>query len=771
MEMFHLSNSASKLFMCWVSGMLLIITGCVDFTDNEIYQPPANLEGKLFDRLILEDNSDLSIFAECLERTGLSENINKTGYYTVFAPTNEAFEIYFNDHPEYGGAVQNIPYHELDKLVRFHIIQNGWTRNQLISLDYKGWIDEDDVFYNKPRGFKRETILKDTLHKFWVRRDKFDLRIVNESESNEYRVVFPDARKYVPLYYQGYFSFFNYTSEDYEFYFNRPFEGGQTIYYANGKVLTDEIAAENGFIYKIDRVVEPMPNIQQALEQIEKYSNFLELIYQYPEFRLDLGETFNQAGAREGKNVDSLFSLEFSDLEFSINNEKTGRISGSVNYTLREHNSILDPTNEALEELYHDVILSSSGYPHYSVKSAVPEQITKIIINSHMTRNLLYKKDLTEGFRTGERDLVTIDPASIVNRKYCSNGVIIGVNKAIVPYAFQSVAAPVYLRPGYQTFFNAIDYTNILPALTKSDVRYSFYIIDDNQLERDSSLLLIWGDRDANRFHFDAFDRSVERFIRIRQNDLTKWIMNQIVIGEPEGFARREFLENLGGNYIIIDNEDNTVQGAIPSKFGYEGDSTVKLYPELLDEPSQNGNAYNVSSWFLNSVSSIYGSLARHTKFINLLDKAKLAEKITFRMLFLSETEYYTVFVPSNEALESYGADTLSLEELQKLLKLHFVKGHLLFTDGKKPSGTYETMQVDEERSTGFNTYFTTLNINTGYDEIQILDSNGDVAVQIDENPDKTNFMAGRDIDKGSTSRYDFVTNCIIHVIDQVIEK
>jgi uncharacterized surface protein with fasciclin (FAS1) repeats len=221
----------------------------------------------------------------------------------------------------------------------------------------------------------------------------------------------------------------------------------------------------------------------------------------------------------------------------------------------------------------------------------------------------------------------------------------------------------------------------------------------------------------------------------------------------------------------MVNNVENTVQGALSSKFGYEGDSVVSVTPVVLDEPSQNGTAYRVSSWFLNSVSNIYGVLAKNTKFINLLDKAGLAEKITFRMLFLSETEYYTVFVPTDEALEAYGADTLSLEALEELLRLHFVKGHLIFTDGKKPSGTYETMQVDEERSTEFNTYFTTLDINTGFDEIQIMDSEGGVMVQIDEDPDRTNFMAGRDVDDEGSSRYDFVTSSVVHVIDKVIEK
>ena len=108
---------------------------------------------------------------------------------------------------------------------------------------------------------------------------------------------------------------------------------------------------------------------------------------------------------------------------------------------------------------------------------------------------------------------------------------------------------------------------------------------------------------------------------------------------------------------------------------------------------------------------------------------------------------------------------------LEKLLRLHFVKGHLIFTDGKKASGTYETMQIDEDRSDAFNTYYTELNIQTGTDQIQILNASGSVVVQVDEAGKNTNTMSARDVDPDGDSRYDFVTNAVVHVIDNVIEK
>lgn len=751
--------------------VLILISGCRDFTDDEVYKPPTDLEGKLYDQITLAENSDLSTFATCLELTGIAEIINKTGYYTVFAPTNDAFQVYFENHPEYNGQLEKIPLNELEEIVRFHILQDGWTMGQLTSMDFQGWIDPDNPFYNKPKGFKRATVLLDTLKKEWVKIDKYSLQIVEENAADEYRMVFPDSRKYVPLYYQAYMGVFNLTSSDYEYYFNRPFEGENNIYYANGKLLSEDIAAENGFVYKIDRVVEPMENLQQILENNDDYSDFKKLIYNYPEFEMDLDETYNQPGAREGLDIDTLYKLTFPGQTFSINNEVTAKITSSVNYTIREHNSLIAPTNSALQSLYDNIILSSSGYPHYPDKASVPDEISNIVINSHMTNELLYESNLSDGFINGVDDFITIDPSTVRESKYGSNGVFLGIDQAIVPFAFKSVAAPVYLRPGYQTFFYAIENTKILPALTKSDVEYSYYIIEDNDLQSDSSLLLVWDDYDAKRYHFNAYDKAQGRFTRIRQDVLSKWMMNQIVVGKPEGYARKEFLENLGGNYIIINNENNSVQGALSSVYGFEGDSAITLIPEVLEEPSENGISYNVNGWFLNSVSSLYNVLASHKRFIDLLDKAGLAEKLTFRILFLSETEFYTVLVPTDEALDAVGADTMSNENLEKMLRLHFIKGHLIFTDGKIPSGIYETMQVDEERSNEFNTYYTTLNLDTGFDEIEVLDDDGNLMVRIEEAAYISNTMAARDDGGEGDTRYNFVTNSVVHVIDKVLAK
>ena len=100
---------------------------------------------------------ELSTFAKCLQLAGYDSIINTSGSYTVFAPDNEAFDLYFQNHPSYH-SVEDIPVQELVRIVKYHIVQNPWSTDQLKSLDVYGWIDSTDINNDEPRGFKRDNI-------------------------------------------------------------------------------------------------------------------------------------------------------------------------------------------------------------------------------------------------------------------------------------------------------------------------------------------------------------------------------------------------------------------------------------------------------------------------------------------------------------------------------------------------------------------------------------------------------------------------------------
>ena len=750
----------------------LIIIGAALFScmdDREKgskYDRPEWLAGKVYTQL--KDQPDLSTFARCVELAGYDTIIDRSGSYTVFAPNNEAFSLYFENHPEYS-SIDDIPAQELRRIVKFHIVQNPWTKKQLRSLDVFGWIDTLDIDNDEPRGFKRETLLLEKDLKFGVKWEKDEMIIVDTLQSTWHRRVATDSRKYAPFFYQEYFNIYDLDPSDYEFYFNRSFESPGDIYFAGGRIVGDEIFAENGFVYNIDRVIEPLKNAYEILNEENgnhSYSDYLELVELFPDFIYNEEKTFDQPGAREGFDVDSLFDITFSELTFDITNEETSPPSGTYglpgNVTIRYHHGLLAPTNDAFNDFITEYLSGSAGWG--SLKQA-PVHIRRIIVNTHMSNNPVYPTDFENGFYNGEGDIVTLNQGDIIQSQFGSNCSFIGLDKVIVPRAFKSVTGPVYLQRGYSKVMYAIERTGLLPALKREGENYSFFVESDVNTTQDSSLLY-----NLATEQFSAVTKgTVIRETTLSTNDLRTLLLNHICVGVPAGLTRKEFLKNLAGNFIIINNVSNEAKGTTSTTDGYRGSIPVTVIPKQISVDADNGITYDIEDWFSFAATSLYLRLqASFPGFHNLLKKAGLSQDNLNRYTFVSDNEFYTVFAPTDEALSNSGADTLSIEELKKFLRFHFVQGDFIFTDGIQPSGYYETARVDE-KSTAFSTVFTELYIDPGYDIIVLPDKNGGQYLAVNESS-VTNLLTGRSVGEGGTSAFPNVINtAVVHGINKVL--
>lgn len=749
--------------------VLILAQSCEEIYEQEKYQKPDWLEGKLFTQIETQEN--LTLFAEALSRIGLDTIINTAGSFTVFAPSDEAMNSYLS---EKGFAdVQSIPIKELERIVRYHIIQNAWSRAQLQRLDITGWIDPSDE-KSKPYAYKRQTILRNPNEKYWtVKRSFEDVIVLDSTTASDYKFVFTQSRKYVPIFFDEFFSIFDLETEDYRFYFDRDYSPG-SIHYAGAKVTGSEIFAENGFVYVVDRVVEPLLNSKELLERQlpgESYTTFLELIYQFPRFQLNLQETFDQEAAREGGNFDSLYNLSFPNLPFNINDELTGPSTQSSNFTYRYHNGVFVPTNEAFQKFLDEVVTAKSGFPHWQSFEDMPEGVKQIIVQTHFTDNPVYLSDIREGFEDRNGNLITIDEQNIIRKEYGSNCTFIGLNQTIAPRAFTSITGPVYLRPLFSTFLYAIEYSKLLSALTKKEKEYCFFPISDLTFSVDSSLVFEWIDEDLGRYRFKSFSRSELAFESQSSSDLAARILNQVGASIPTGSADKEFIPTLGGKMLIWNNLDNTVQGTLPNVFGYKGDSTITLTPEILEEPTDNGLTYEIGGWFRFSSANMFEVISQFPSFRALLEKAGLYDPGTFSFPFLVEGEQYTVFIPGSEALETYQADTLQGADLEAFIKRHFVRGNLIFTDNKLPSNTYTTLE--QVGASEFGSSFYSLNIRPERDKIDILDEDGNLYYSIAEEPGKTNIPIHFDTNKSpeSTSDNDMKITGVAHQIDTVLIK
>ena len=765
-----------------IRRVLLFLLAGISFLackkEIEKFQRPEWLEGKLYTQI--KTIPDVESFTQCLEITGYDTIIDRSGSYTVFVPNDAAFEEYFASHPQYN-SVLDMSYEDMKELVKYHIVQNPWSRYQLMTLDINGWIDKEDPYNDEPWGYKRQTLLKEENRKYFVKIDGRDLiTIVDSTQSNDTRTVFNPSRKYVPIFFDEYMYLARLNASDFEFYFDRPFESGN-IYFANALLLDQDAYAENGFIYVVDEVVDPFKNVEKLLEDNSSgntYTQYISSVHLFPQFVENIEETNKQPGAEEGLDVPDLYDLSYPQLTFDIQKELTGKGRDGVNSTntIRYHYGMVAPTDVAMKDLIDNLITDKSGYPHWPSYQYAPDIIKRIVVNTHMAESPVYLSDIREGFINGEKDSVAIDEGVIVEKHFGSNATFIGVNKPIIPRAFSSVAGPVYLRPGFRRIMYSMEFANILPAVKRREATYSFYVQPDWSLLADSSLYISPDLLRPGRYIVESYDMSTRpaRKVSRSEYEINYQMLNQIGTGVHTGIPRKEFIPTLAGNYIVYNSTDDIVTGGVPSKRGYNGtDSTIYLRPQKLEEPTDNGITYQVEGWFSFPRVRIYDLLSGgFPDFFAIIQRAGLTNYDYGILTFINDSEYYTVFVPSGEALDNYATDTMSVEELQQFVKYHFVSGEHIFTDGKKPAGNYETKRKDES-STVYNTVYSKLDIRPGVDHIQLYDTEGGLIYSIEESESATNIMTGVDLNanNNNTNVTNYITNSVIHLIDTVLIK
>lgn len=750
-----------------------ILSGCQDDLYIDKYERPEWLAGKVYTQV--KQQPELSIFARTLELTGYDTIIDVSGSYTVLGPSDEAFNNWLSEN-QYN-SVEDIPKDYLERMVSYHLVQNPWSKIQLRTVDVYGWIDSLDETNNKPRGFKRETFLQNEERfypvKFVTEGLNERITIVDEPESDFQRKGIIDSRKFVPFFYKEYFDINDLTYNDYDFYFDRPFDGGDELYFANAKIISNEIKAENGFVYIIDEVVEPLDNAYEILENENDkfdYSKYLSIVNLFPDFEYNDQRTKEQPGAELGLEVDSLFDLTYPELAFDINNEETQPPAGTFglpeNVTIRYHNGMLAPTNEAFDELINDYINVPGGW---GTLDRSPLNIKRIIANAHMSINPVYPTDIERGFYNGENDIVEINIGDIVHKEYGSNCTFIGLGKAIVPNAFSSVTGPVYLQPGFSRCMYAIEESGLLPALKRKNKNYSLYVESDFSLQEDSSLLY-----NPIREEFTLYsiqEMGSATMYRLNKNDLRALLLNHVAVDQPRGIARKEFIPTLGGNYLIYNNETGEVSGTDVTTDGYQGLGVMPNYPQQISQGAINGETYQIENWFSFKANNLYSTIqSSYLYFYNLMKKAGLVLEREYRFSFISNNEFYTVLIPTPEALEAANVSSLTNKELRDLILLHFIQGQIIFTDGNRDPGYYETTRT-KPSSSEFISEFTKIYIEPGIDVITFKGKDGSDFTQIIES-ERTNQLTGilEETEGNNVPVYpNIFNNAVIHEIDRVL--
>jgi len=700
----------------------LVLTACNKKEWDEYYGRPDGLGDPIYQQLQAKGN--FTHILALVDKAGYKEILSTQGWWTFFAPNDAAFDLFYKE--------QNLDDSKVTdslarSIVKYSLLFNGYRKDQLSTFQ-SGANNEAGAGL----AFKRRTAYYDWVQKAtsgskqiiatnrnatYRRTNSLTTTVVNVS-------MYVDGDnnfKYIPYFTDDYFAGNGLGAADYQTFYPGSTYTGFNV--ASANVIEKDLAAENGVIHILDKVILPLKSLDQYLSSGAEYSEFKKLLDSLS-FLTPNAYLTNRNAVQSG-SLDSVYAKAYNgQLAFSPNNESyqvPGSIAFAATNSQRNSWTLLAPNNNAMNE-YRRKLLAK----YKNSFSNAPASLLIDFINSHMWADAVWPSTFqTKTNYQDEAATVTLDNA--VDKKVLSNGIFYGLNKAHNANVFRSLYGIPYLDPAYyMTFMGYQDpSTAIKETLIQPNVKYAVFIMPDAVLSAAGwrynegsagTSATPWGYKSATASSYshsatyrDIIQRMLKTGIALSPN------------GEFDDLSGEGMIESFNGEYIKYKNNKIQTSGNV--------DAGTWLNITSTDRSAINGPAYIVDGLLSYSEKNVgqhienlaatypdsYGSFYWFLKSSNVYNaNSKAITGIN------SGPDYnYTVFVPTNQAItEAIKAGLLpgnvntgalpaaaptsskDMDLVRKFILYHIINGATVVPDGKKSDNYLTLLQTESGDNT-----------------------------------------------------------------------
>ncbi|WP_418665384.1 fasciclin domain-containing protein [Alistipes finegoldii] len=648
-----------KVFRLWslmLSATMLFLVACesMDEKDGGKYSLGSTCR-------ILESRGNFTSFIKALDRSGYRRLVDGGGLVTVFAPDDAAFGSYLQK--KYGTTdVDQVPVEELTLLVGCHMIQFAYTTEDFLSFSMVSsddGTDTGDGSCYKYKTYGRPAIEEytDPLNRRKVKifsREKympvfstrmFAKRGISDAEG-DYRLLFPDV---------------NWQGAD------------DRLYAGNAAVTESGIPTDNGYLYIVDKVMEPARTIYKELSDNSSsvdYSLCKGLFDRVSLYKYDAAVSKNYAGA----SGDSLFyfyhwkePLRMSEIP-EIASEWTYHDESGVVFDrgLRYANNCFLPQDDVLKEYLKNYFSEYGTQTQEDFLDLIPKNAIYHFLRAHVygTRDLILPSELNMSPVVGVNgEHFNLSTSELKDVRYCSNGVIYGMDKIFEPAVFTRLTAPLFRYPQFSFYARAFNTKNMYQQTVDVNNRFSLFIQNDQDLATAG-----YSSSEGSTTHGDYTFRSKSG--NMNANAVSNLLMSQFVYGDlpalEETDARRYFVAKDEKTYFYVKDK---------ALFDYSGkEVSVKA---TFD--TDNGTVYQTDR-VIPARAGAYsetGKLPEYQQFKSLMITAGLGNNSGGLVTPIADG---LVFFPTNEAILAAKSARMIPEvvdgdvtELRKYLQYYFV--------------------------------------------------------------------------------------------------
>lgn len=472
------------------------------------------------------------------------------------------------------------------------------------------------------------------------------------------------------------------------FYPNSTWKGTEGFNVSNAAVSEYEILADNGYVYIVDQVIEPLETIYTQLESNENYSIFFNLYNENTTYTYDatLSKDF---GAALG--ADSLFIHTHGTSLPAIAVEWYSTKYSDVANNASKAYSVFAPSDVAMNNFF-DNYWEKGGYESLD---DVDDLAMKYMLNQFIYKDgIAFPDEITSGKVKNMYDMVfNFDPSKVTDKSMCVNGVFYGLNTMDTPILFASVVGPAFRNKDCNYYLYMLDGTGLITAYSSQDTKYVLLVPTNEQIESEDIYLRTYAD--GSKLQQETEDGLVDV-----SSSVMRTIVNIHTATGVDGLktnGTQVLATQTGFNYWYVKD------GKITSSAAYnqilEPDNNVEPFSEFTEVKNGNDN-WNNGRTYMYSGTALFqaqeGDGLQHKlsvcndnryvyyQFAQLLQKAGMVMSSNY--IFGLAGAYHVIgFIPTNEAIstaiaagqipgmDATGAVTSSLELRQYLLS-YFIR-------------------------------------------------------------------------------------------------
>ena len=622
-----------------ILSALFLITLVACNKEREVYyERPDWLQGPLYEQI--KSTGQYEEFIDLVEYIGYDKFLSSRLTFTLFLPTNEAFQQYYDEMGV--GSFREIDTLSLKQLIDYHLLQNSWDSVKMVNKTSWGY------WGTLPQNFRTPSY--------------YTPEIAVENGKNIYF-----ENTFIHLYSTPFFQYFGYIPEDYNIFFKDSEYTGYNI--DRGAIIDDQLGAENGFYYVIDKVLIPRSTADRVIEKhtdFEIFKSLLDVFVRYD---------YNASASLLNQNYDSLFTKVFS-LNVDLADERITDSAPDGYYHVLA--TIFVPINQVIIDYFNE------NFPDYNGLENVPNIIIKYFVESHMlTDKKLFPsvlaKDLNEtNDFSDEIDYEIGD--GIISQEMSSNAIIYGVDRAINSNAFATVSGPIIKNPDYRIFTMMLELSGEIRTFFKPEIGHVVFVLND----------ALMSDMGFSYYEGDPVDFTDDRIFLdndvMSNTEIKNFLQDYISITYKDLSASDEvFIKSKSNNYLKV--TENLIEGVFGKANVFNQYEAINGSVIEVDTAMVVTSPYTIED-YLNDNRSDF------SEFFLMLEKAGMLDA-EGNISKLSLFSGVTVLLPTDEAIEAIKGTYIPAEDgsfdYRSLIQYQIISERTAFTDDNFPANDYGT--------------------------------------------------------------------------------